>query len=240
MCLTKTDEVCCMQYEVLVVHHDKEIRNRICETIRVDSELAAWGTAGSVREAYYLLQFGFPALALIDQELVDGGSENIISWLNNHAPYVWTLVLTIHGNDPRDKSATSSDASGYLHNYHQSENISPGIKLALKTRSSVFPSMPRLAEINTGKSGLNIPVTEPVSKEIRIDKPKLTPAEIDILNYVAKGFTGPEIADITGRSVNTVPVHMKSIYRKLSVSGRGEAVYRAIQLGLIGRDQNRR
>jgi DNA-binding NarL/FixJ family response regulator len=62
---------------------------------------------------------------------------------------------------------------------------------------------------------------------------KLTPREIDILWGIAKGFSYADIADNLGLSRLTVPGHIKSIYRKLEVNTRGEAVYEALQQGLI-------
>ena len=62
---------------------------------------------------------------------------------------------------------------------------------------------------------------------------KLTPREIDILWGIAKGFSYADIADHLGLSRQTVPGHIKSIYRKLEVNTRGEAVFEALQQGLI-------
>src|SRR5438477_158790 len=62
---------------------------------------------------------------------------------------------------------------------------------------------------------------------------KLTPREIDILWGIAKGFSYAEIATHLGMSKQTVPGHIKSIYRKLEVHTRGEAVFEAVQQGLI-------
>ena len=62
---------------------------------------------------------------------------------------------------------------------------------------------------------------------------KLTAREIDILWGIAKGFSYADIADSLGLSRHTVPGHIKSIYRKLEVNTRGEAVFEAVQQGLI-------
>jgi DNA-binding CsgD family transcriptional regulator len=62
---------------------------------------------------------------------------------------------------------------------------------------------------------------------------KLTPREIDILWGIAKGFSYAEIASHLGLSRQTVPGHIKNIYRKLEVHTRGEAVFEAVQQGLI-------
>ena len=67
----------------------------------------------------------------------------------------------------------------------------------------------------------------------QLNTAKLTPREIDILWGIAKGFSYAEIAEHLGMSKQTVPGHIKSIYRKLEVHTRGEAVFEALQQGLI-------
>lgn len=234
MYLRKTVDVFRSQYDVLVVDDNSEIRKHICAAIHDDPALAVWGEAGSVSETCHLLEYGLPALALIELELPDGRGESIISGLYRQAPYVRTIVLSMFGGDQNVSNAIESGASGYLLKSEPAINITPGIKQALKGRSPIFPACKQSKKTVKGQAQSSSPPSVTHSKIATAGRPILTPAETEILNYIAKGFTGPEIADITGRSVNTVPVHMKNIYRKLSVSGRGEAVFRALQLGLIG------
>ena len=56
---------------------------------------------------------------------------------------------------------------------------------------------------------------------------------MDILWGIAKGFTYGELAERLEISKQTVPVHIKNIYRKLQASNRSEAVYEASRRGLI-------
>lgn len=63
--------------------------------------------------------------------------------------------------------------------------------------------------------------------------PELSAREQEVLRHVVKGFTYAEIADLLGISTHTVSTHIRKIYRKLSVNSRGEAVYEAIQLGIV-------
>ena len=51
---------------------------------------------------------------------------------------------------------------------------------------------------------------------------QLTPRAIDILWGIAKGFRYADVADHLGISRQTVPCHIKNIYRKLEVHTRGE------------------
>ena len=48
-----------------------------------------------------------------------------------------------------------------------------------------------------------------------------------------RGFTYREVADILNISAQTVPVHVRNIYRKLDAGNRSEAVYEATRQGLI-------
>ncbi len=61
----------------------------------------------------------------------------------------------------------------------------------------------------------------------------LSPKEQEVLRYAAKMLSTVEIAGAMYVSVNTVKSHFKSIFRKLGVSQRGEAVRRAQELGLL-------
>ena len=61
----------------------------------------------------------------------------------------------------------------------------------------------------------------------------LTERETEVLSCMAKGYTYNEAADILGMSQHTVTSHIKNIYRKLEVNSRSEAVFQAVQLGLV-------
>ena len=61
----------------------------------------------------------------------------------------------------------------------------------------------------------------------------LTPREMEILYVLAEGLTYSQVAERLKMSKQTVPVHVKSIYRKLEANSRSEAVYKALRRGLI-------
>ena len=61
----------------------------------------------------------------------------------------------------------------------------------------------------------------------------LSQREREVLEHVSAMESTAEIASEMYISVNTVKTHLKSIYRKLSVAHRGEAVRRARQFGLL-------
>ena len=66
------------------------------------------------------------------------------------------------------------------------------------------------------------PLVEPLSER-----------EMDVLRLLSTGLSNPEIADELTIAVSTVRSHCKSIYGKLNVHKRWDAVHRAQELGLL-------
>lgn len=63
--------------------------------------------------------------------------------------------------------------------------------------------------------------------------PILTVKELTLLRGLAKGLTNQQLADSAFLSVNTVKTHLKSVYRKLLVKNRSEAVAKAKDFNLL-------
>ncbi|WP_082571998.1 helix-turn-helix transcriptional regulator [Variovorax sp. Root434] len=61
----------------------------------------------------------------------------------------------------------------------------------------------------------------------------LSRRELDVLRMISQGLSNRQIAELSHRSLHTVDAHAKSIYRKLAVKSRAQAVRDAMQKGLI-------
>jgi LuxR family quorum-sensing transcriptional regulator LasR len=70
--------------------------------------------------------------------------------------------------------------------------------------------------------------------------PRLTPRELEVLNWVMVGKSSWEISKITGCSEATVNFHMGNIRQKFNVNTRQQAVVKAIALGLISPEDHHR
>ena len=67
----------------------------------------------------------------------------------------------------------------------------------------------------------------------RRSRPDLSKREVEILEFVCKGFTNKEIASALQLSQFTVRNHVNNITSKLEVTDRTEAAFVAIQTGVI-------
>jgi LuxR family transcriptional regulator, maltose regulon positive regulatory protein len=99
-------------------------------------------------------------------------------------------------------------------------------ELALAYRELLEPSMVSQA---AGLVSPGAPDGQPAPPVIE----PLSEREREVLQHLAGMLSTVEIAGEMYISVNTVKTHLRSIYRKLSVAHRGEAVRRARQLKLL-------
>jgi DNA-binding CsgD family transcriptional regulator len=67
----------------------------------------------------------------------------------------------------------------------------------------------------------------------RMNRPKLTARELDVLRLLSVGCSYAQAAQRLGISKHTVTSHIKNAYRKLDVHTAAAAVFRAVNLGLF-------
>lgn len=164
-----------------------------------------------------------PADVLItDLKLPDGHGLDLIRYSRKSAPQMEILVISVLGDEESVVSAIRAGASGFLLKDTRALDVIKSVRELLDGKSPISTSVARHI----------IQVVQQVQKQ-ESDKNLLTAREMDILWGIAKGFTYNDVAEKLGISSNTVPNYVKNIYRKLEVNSRGEAVFEAIQRGLI-------
>ena len=107
--------------------------------------------------------------------------------------------------------------------FHHESYVEAAIRSVLDGGAPISPAvashiLTRMRERTATRAELDAPLTE---------------KEVAILTDLAKGFRYKEVARLHGISPHTVADHVKSIYRKLAVNSRSEAVFEAVQAGLI-------
>jgi DNA-binding NarL/FixJ family response regulator len=142
--------------------------------------------------------------------------------LQERCPGLLTLVLSVYEDDDRIFEALCAGACGYL------LKKTPPAKLLAGLRECVDGGAPMSPEVARRVIGLfqNFRPAKTVDYH-------LTPHELRLLRMLADGHNYRTAAAELNISVNTVSFHMKSVYSKLQVHSKSEAVAKALRDRLI-------
>lgn len=159
-----------------------------------------------------LMDIGLPGMSGIEA----------IPALKERHPGARFVALTVYDDDDRIFQALCAGASGYL------LKKTPPARL-----------LEALADVMAGGAPMSPDVAARVLELFRRFRPpsgvdyRLTPHELRLLRLLAEGHGYKTAAAELGGSVNTVAFHMRSIYRKLEVHSKSEAVAKALREGLV-------
>ncbi len=220
---------------VLLVEDDAPTRERLARAVRECGDLslvAACADFSSGREA---LESQSPDVLLTDLELPDGSGLELIRAAREANHGTQCMAVTVFGDERTVLSAIEAGASGYLLKDGTSEDVGRAVQQLLAGGSPMSPSIARhllrrFREPPAGDSPREAPAAS--SPELS-EGVELTGREREVLDLIAKGFSFPEIAELLAISAHTVTTHVRHIYGKLEVRSKSEAVYEAVNRGLI-------
>lgn len=208
---------------VFILEDHQSTRRQLIGAIDSDPRLQVAGSAGSMAEALaWWNGGGRAAAALVDLGLPDGNGIEFIRLVTTHDDGPAVLVITVFGDEKHVVDAIAAGATGYLLKEREPAHVTDSIIAVLDGGSPVSPSIARhlLKRFRNAATHTDGPTN-------------LTDREEEVLRLVVKGYSYKEIAAGLDLSVHTVTSHIQHIYRKLSVRSRGEAVFEAIQMGLV-------
>jgi DNA-binding NarL/FixJ family response regulator len=204
---------------VVIVEDDRGMREQLIDLISSSPALDLAGIAPTLQAGRRLVDLQ-PDLFLVDLGLPDGSGLDLIVDIKARGS-AKVLVLTMFGDRETVVSAVRSGADGYLLKDSEPAVILEGIAVTLQggaplsAAAAVF-LLERLRRDSAPK---------PAAAASRVDD--LTEREIALLKLFARGLSYKETARELDISPLTVGNYVKSIYRKLAVNSRGEAVYAA-------------
>ncbi len=217
-------------HTVLLVEDEAHTRERLADVVRGHPSLRLLAAVGSCEDARRALSSVVPDVLLTDLGLPDGDGLDLIREVRRRGPATQVMVITVFGDEEHVVNALEAGAAGYLLKDRSPEDIGQAILELVQGGSPISAAVARHLLRRFRSIGEHAtPQAGPV--------PHLSEREQEILRLVVKGFRFPEIAELLGVSAHTVKTHVRRIYEKLEVSSRGEAVYEALQLGLVGVDE---
>ena len=218
-----------MKASVAVIEDDALIAAHIGQGIASHDGLSLSATAGTLAEARALLDRPID-LFVLDLGLPDGSGIELIEEIRARGgahggaePKI--LVLSVLGDQETVLAAVLAGADGYLLKDLDTLDIGQQAASALSGGAPLSPSIASyvLRHLRGQQEPLRPDEADPI----------LSPREIELLQLLARGYSNRQAAEELSLSPHTIGDHVKSIYRKLRVSSRGEAVMRAFRRGLL-------
>lgn len=213
---------------ILLVEDDGPVRERLARIIKGWQRGQLIAACATLAEATGVIRDNSVDLLITDLNLPDGHGVQAIRLLRATQPDAEAMVISVLADDRNVIEAIEAGASGYLLKDSDPINIIDAITDLLAGRSPISSTIARTI---VRRLGGREAAPGPAAGEAAAQP--LTPREMDILWGIAKGFTYSELAERLQISKQTVPVHIKNIYRKLQANNRSEAVYEASRRGLI-------
>ena len=215
---------------VLVVEDDAVTRRSLCMAIDSEPALQLKKACDSVQSALAALEAGPCDLLLTDLGLPDGSGLEIIRACAQQYPSCDIMVLTMSSDDENVLACIEAGAAGYVLKNAGHQNI---VRALLDLHCGGSPISPLIARKMLARMRGEIKLAPAADLPAQVGAGQLTKRERAILELIARGDSYAEVAQILSVSVGTVQTHVKSIYTKLSVHSRGEAVYEAQRRGLL-------
>ena len=206
--------------QVLIADDHLVVREGLRAILEAAPDLILVGEASDGEEAVQLAAELSPQVVLMDLRMPRADGIQAIKQIKAHQPEVEIVILTTYDDDEFIVQGLRAGARGYL--------------LKDTSRKALFEAIRAAAR---GESLLPPEVLEKVVAHLeeprRAASATLSKREQEVLVLMTQGATNREIALRLNISERTVKAHAKSIFNKLGVNSRAEAVAVALQHNLI-------
>ena len=209
---------------VLLADDHAVVRQGIRRFLEEAGDIEVVAEAGDGREALRLVEEHQPDVAVLDIRMPEVTGVEATRRIKERFPQVRVLILTAYDDDPYIFALLQAGADGYVLKTASGDELVQAVRTVQRGESALSPEVATrvVQQARTGKPATAADQVEP-----------LTPRELDVLRLAARGLTNRAIGHELGISHRTVQGHLASIYGKLGVSSRTEAVTEAVRRGWI-------
>jgi DNA-binding NarL/FixJ family response regulator len=208
--------------KVAIIEDQQVLRDGLAFLLDSTEGFRCTGSYGSVEKALTSIDGNPPDVVLIDIGLPGMSGIEGIRVLQQRWPELLLITLTVYEDDQKIFDALCAGASGYL------LKRTPPARLVESLREVVNGGAPMSPEVANRVIALFKNIRPPDRADYR-----LTPHELRLLKMLVEGHSYKTAAAELGSSINTIGTHMQSIYRKLQVHSKSEAVVKALRNGLV-------
>jgi DNA-binding NarL/FixJ family response regulator len=207
---------------VAIIEDERDIRESLAVLINGTEGYSCTGSYRTMEEALDCIPRRLPKVVLSDIGLPGMSGIEGVRRLKERHPDLLLLMLTVYDDDERIFDAMCAGACGYL------LKKTPPARLLESLKEAVAGGAPMSPEVARRVIALFREFRPPERADYH-----LTPHETRLLRLFVEGHNYKTAAAELGVSVNTVNFHVRSIYDKLQVHSRSEAVAKALLNRLV-------
>lgn len=209
---------------IVVADDHPVVRNGLVALLRTIAGLEVVGEAADGDAAVQVVDEHEPDVVLMDVRMPGTDGIEATRRIRERQPGCRVLILTMHDDDATVFTAMKAGAQGYLLKEADQDDIVRAVRAVVAGEAIFGPGVAtRVLGYFSGPPAAVVPGDL---------FPELTDRERSILDLLAQGRRNAEIAAELYLSPKTVSNHLTSIFAKLQVVGRGEAIVRAREGGL--------
>ena len=194
--------------------------------LRYEPDMEFLGAASSVSDGRQLIQHSKPDVLLLDVGLPDGNGLDIIPEISSTSPDTNIVVLTSLSDEVTLMRVIDSGISGFVSKNSQLSELLETIRKAADGEI-VMPTSLLMGLL------MRLPRDKAAAYKDEKGWERLTIREKEILDLLAKGKSGNEIAEELHIAPLTVRTHIRNMMSKMGVHSRLEAVSFGLKKGII-------
>ena len=208
--------------KILIADDHPVVREGLSSMLSRERDIQVVGEAENGTEAIKKAGELQPDIILMDLRMPEVDGVEAMRQIRVRNPDMKFIVLTTYDNDEYIFKGIEVGARAYLLKDAPREELFKAIRAIYRGESLIQPAvagkvLDRLAEL---------------SRQVRAPE-RLSEREVEVLKLIAKGASNKLIATTLCIGESTVKTHIQSIFQKLEVNDRTEAVTEAIKKGII-------
>ncbi len=207
---------------VAIVEDDAALRQGLCRIINAAEGFSCLASFSSAESALTGLASATCDVLLLDIQLPGMTGSQAVPLFREKWPALKILMLTVFSDEEKVFGSICNGASGYLLKTTPPAQLLEAIAAAHQGGAPLSPQVARQIVALFQKTGSPEPPAQ-----------ALSPQERRLLSLLAEGYGYGSAAERMEVSINTVRNYIRSVYEKLHVHSKSEAVSSALRQGLI-------
>lgn len=208
--------------KVLITDDHVVVREGLAAMLAREKDIEVVGEAVNGQQAIEKARELRPDIILMDLRMPEVDGIEAMRRIKPENPHIKFIILTTYDNDEYIFKGIESGARAYLLKDSPREDLFKAIRVVSQGGSLIEPAV----------AGRVLDRFVELSHQGQASE-GLSDRELEVLNLIARGASNKLIASSLSISESTAKTHIQSIFNKLGVNDRTEAVTEAVKKGII-------